>query len=307
MKLPLVKAALAMKRSDSTGGAIPGLRSTGRGRRTTTLVVAGLLVLAGLALGIGGNAGVLAQQAPPPTIRTLHAASIPVSGTPRQYDMMQMLLELAPGAEVPSHRVNGKAIITVVTGEIARIEEDGGTTVFRAGQTFPESAEDEFDVDRNNGNTPARLLATFLLVPGAEPLIFNPNRPSNSPGPTFIAVARTTTGTIPADFTLSHSMFEVLPGFSLASHTHDGWHLLTHISGTVTNRVNGVVQPATFAHGPHDFHEAANSTSVTATAISASINPVGVPPLRLVGGASTPQQPQQAIRPPSTGDAGLTD
>src|SRR5262245_51216310 len=102
MKLPLVKTASAMKRGHLPGSADQGRWKTGRRRLTVTHLIAGLLVMAGLALGMGDDAGVSAQQAPPATIRTLHAASIPVSGTPRQYDLMQMLLELAPGAEVPS-------------------------------------------------------------------------------------------------------------------------------------------------------------------------------------------------------------
>src|SRR5688500_9892680 len=111
MKFQLVKTASAGRRGNAPGGAIPGGQDARRRRRTASRMVTALLMMAGLVHGIGDDAGVSAQQAPPPAVRTLHAASIPVSGPPRQYDLVQMLLELAPGAEVPSHRVNGKAII----------------------------------------------------------------------------------------------------------------------------------------------------------------------------------------------------
>jgi quercetin dioxygenase-like cupin family protein len=241
----------------------------------------------------------VSAQEPPPTFRVTAAASMNFTDVPRQYDLMQTLLELEPGAAVPSHRINGRAIITVISGEVTKVEEDGEAKVFKAGQTYPESSSDEFDADVNKGSAPARLLVTFLLAPGAEPLIFNPNAaPSAAPGPKFIAVARTTLGTIPAQFTLSHSMFEVHPGFSVVNHTHDGWNLITHLTGNVTNIVNGVVQPGSFAHGPHDVHEARSAGSGVATAMSATVNPTGAPPLRLVGSTAP-------IRPPATGDGGL--
>jgi hypothetical protein len=202
--------------------------------------------------------------------------------------------------------VNGRSIITVVSGEVTRIEEGGESTLFTAGQTFPETSADHFDVDINLGRSPARLLATFLLQPGAEPLLFNPNAaPSSAPGPRFVAASRTTVGTIPAQFTLSHSMFEVGPGFALASHTHDGWHLITHLTGNVTNFVNGQLQPATFTHGPHDLHEARSAGAGLATAMSASVNPTGAPALRLVSAAAPAPAAAQPIRPPATGGAGL--
>jgi quercetin dioxygenase-like cupin family protein len=246
----------------------------------------------------------VSAQEPPPPFRVTAAASMNYTDSPRQYDLMQTLLELDPGAAVPSHRINGRAIITVVSGEVTKVEEDGEATVFKAGQTYPESSGDEWDVDINNGSAPARLLVTFLLSPGVEPLLFNPNAaPSTAPGPKFVAVARTSLGTIPAQFTLSHSMFEVHPGFAVVNHTHDGWHLITHLTGSVVNIVNGVTQPGTFAHGPHDIHEARSTGSGVATAMSASVNPTGAPPFRPLGAAAAPAAP--AIRPPATGDACL--
>jgi quercetin dioxygenase-like cupin family protein len=243
----------------------------------------------------------VSAQEPPPQIRFTTVASHNYTDfSPRQYDLVQALVELAPGAAVPSHRVNGRAIITVLAGEVTRIEEGGETAVFKAGQTFPESSGDHLDVDANKGTVPARFLATFLLEPGAEPLIFAPGDSPTGPGPTFVAVARRpiyTMGTIPAHFTLVHGMFEVPTGFKVGLHTHDGWSVVTELSGGhVTNRVNGVVQTgATFVHGPFDVHDGEN-TGGTVTAMFASVGPTGAPPSRPL---------TATLRPPSTGDGGL--
>ena len=142
------------------------------------------LSLAALALS-GGLYGLVTEagaQEPPPLIRSTTSAARALTDSPRQHDLMQVLLEFAPGAATASHRVNGRGIFTVVSGEITRIEEGGDTKVFKAGETFPEDDSDHFDVDANRGSVPARLLATFLLQPGAEPLYRRHERPTSVEG-----------------------------------------------------------------------------------------------------------------------------
>lgn len=271
-----------------------------RFRVVRQLTLAAFTLLAGLA--VLDNPVPAAADDPPP-IRVTTFASRNFTDVPRQYDVMQTLLELAPGAAVPSHRVNGRAIITVVSGTVTRLDDDGDSELFTAGQTLTETDEDHFDVDINLGSTPTRLLVSFLLQPGVEPLIFNPNQPPSAPGPKFLAVARTTVGTIPGQLTLSHAMIEVPTGWVGNLHTHDSWSIVTELSGGhVRNLVNGVSQNgATFVHGPLDLHEGQN-TGPTVMAMFASVGPTGAPTMRLVG-ASAPPLP--AIRPPATGDGGL--
>ncbi|HXH20731.1 MAG TPA: hypothetical protein VNN10_01790 [Dehalococcoidia bacterium] len=277
-------------------------RLSGRGLRWKGLAV---LASAGVfAATLAWSAGTArAEDPPPPPLRVTVSASINFTDAPRQYDIVQALLEFAPGAATPSHRVNGRGLFTVLSGEITRVEDDGGTSVFRGGQTFSELSGDKFDVDMNRGSAPARLLATLLVQPGAEPLIINPSAPPPRLEPRFVAAARTTVGTIPAAFTLSHGILELQPGWSAALHTHDGWSIATGLTGPVpTNLVNGVPQGASFAHGPNDLHEASYAGPGVSTAMFASVGPTGAPASRPV---TTGPAPAQTIRPPSTGDAGL--
>jgi quercetin dioxygenase-like cupin family protein len=257
------------------------------------------VVVAGLTSIESGSPKPAAAEEDLPIIRV----SRNFTDAPRQYDLMQTLVELAPGGAIPSHRINGRSIITVLLGEVSRIEENGETTVFRAGETFVEASGDHFDVDMNTGTTRAVLLATFLLSPGVEPLLLNPNAaPLDAPGPKFLAVARTSVGTIPAQFTLTHAIFDVPAGIDLAPHTHDAWNLVTELSGRAFNIVNGVTQGASFAHGPNDVHEVTRNAGPAFRAMSAAVGPTGAPPLRFLTSAGAPAP---TITPPSTGDAGL--
>jgi quercetin dioxygenase-like cupin family protein len=281
---------------------MPSHRGLQRGAARSALSLALVLLSAAVTILATSTVRLVTAQEPP-AIRFTTVASQNFTDQPRQYDLLQTLVELAPGAAVPSHRVAGKAIITVISGEVTRVEEGGARRTFKAGETFPEIDSDHFDTDVNLGSVPARFLATFLLPPGGEPLIFNPSEPPSAPGPKFVAVARTTVGVIPAQFTLAQGLFEVPPGWVGPLHTHDGWNMVTHLSGTVRNVVDGVVQPdVTFVHGPGSRHEAENRSGATVNAMFAAVGPTGAPPSRPL--TSSGQAP---ITPPSTGDAGLAE
>jgi quercetin dioxygenase-like cupin family protein len=267
--------------------------------------LAGLMALTG-GLLIGLSAADLTNaQEPPPAPRITGLATRNFTDVPRQYDLVQALVEFAPGAATPWHRVAGRGMFTVMSGEITRVEEGGERRAFKAGETFFESIEDHFDYEVNLGSTPARLLATLLLQPGAAPLAIHPDLPfPGTSGPVFVAESRTTLGTIPAQFTLAHGILELPAGFVATAHTHDGWNMATGLTGgSVTNRIDGVTHvhspPDVFVHGPGQVHESVGG-SQPGTVMFASVNPTGAPPARSLTPTAAP-----AIRPPATGDAGL--
>lgn len=269
----------------------------------------GLLVLTGgFLLGLNLQAEVSAQE-PPPAPRVTLIAGRNYTDTPRQYELVQALLEFAPGAATPWHRVAGRGLFTVVSGEITRVEESGEKRVFKVGETFGESPEDHYDYDANFGTAPARLLATFALIPGSEPLIIHPSLPfPGSSGPTFVAAARALVGTIPAQFTLVHGLIDFPAGASAALHTHDGWNMATGLTGApVTNVVDGVTQAYApgdvFVHGPGQAHELLKLPG-PASIMFAAIGPTGAPPLRPLAPAPAAAP---AVAAPATGDGGLLD
>jgi quercetin dioxygenase-like cupin family protein len=275
------------------------LRREGRTRRLPAVSVLALFILWAASWTPAG-----AQQPPGPRVEI--SASIEIVDSPRQYDVAQMLVEFPPGAANLSHRVNGRAIFTVISGRITQITDDGEATVFEAGDTFTETRDDvHFDVEVNNWEEPARLLGTFLLDLGAPPLIFNPNaRPPGAPGPVVIAAARTSVNRIPAEFTLTHGIIATEAGGVVPAHTHDGWQLVTTFEGSPVVRLGGVEQTgATFVDKPGVVHEGGNPGPGRARLMFAALNPVGSPPARPLPGAGS----QAGIQPPSTGNGGLAE
>ena len=265
------------------------------------LLLLTVVALSALAAAAASGRAASAQQPPGPRLEV--SASIELEDSPRQYDLVQMLVEFAPGASNPSHRVNGRAIFTVLTGEITRVEEGGESTVFKAGQTFRESGSDHFDVEVNRGAESAQLLATFLLQPGAPPLIIEPGATPPAVPPRPIASARTTIGTIPEKFTLTHGIIVTEAGGVAPPHTHDGWQLVTTLAGKPIVVLGGLVHTgSTFVDRPGVVHEGSNPGPEQARFMFAAVNPLGAPPARPVASGAA-QMP--AIQPPSTGDGGL--
>lgn len=61
---------------------------------------------------------------------------------------------------------DGPELSTVLEGEVTvRMNEDGGETVYTAEQTYSVPAETFFSV-RNDGDTPARFIATLMIPEG---------------------------------------------------------------------------------------------------------------------------------------------
>src|SRR6185436_16631742 len=81
------------------------------------------------------------------------------------YDVVQAILDFAPGAATPYHTHPGIVMVTVVAGEIT-FNLEGVDHVYKAGESFVE-VPNQVGQARNAGATPARVMASYLLPQGA--------------------------------------------------------------------------------------------------------------------------------------------
>jgi quercetin dioxygenase-like cupin family protein len=81
------------------------------------------------------------------------------------FDVVQAILEFAPGAATPYHTHPGIVMVTVVAGEIT-FNLEGVDHVYKAGESFVE-VPNQVGQARNAGSVPARVMATYLLPQGA--------------------------------------------------------------------------------------------------------------------------------------------
>ncbi len=81
------------------------------------------------------------------------------------YDVVQLVQDFAPGAATPFHTHPGIVVVTVLSGAIT-FNVNGGETVYKEGESFVE-VPNQVAQARNAGTEPARVMASFLIPPGA--------------------------------------------------------------------------------------------------------------------------------------------
>ena len=81
------------------------------------------------------------------------------------FDVVQAILDFAPGAATPYHTHPGIVMVTVVAGEIT-FNLEGADHVYKTGESFMELSN-QVGQARNAGSVPARVMASYLLPQGA--------------------------------------------------------------------------------------------------------------------------------------------
>jgi quercetin dioxygenase-like cupin family protein len=265
------------------------------------LAVALAAMLAGVFMYSGRAAG---QEAPrPPSSRYVSTFSV-TAPAPAQYEIVQTILDFAPGAITREHTHGGPEFVTVVEGTLTRIK-GGVETTFTAGQSFREEAGGYFAV-ANRGSAKARAFATILLTPG-QPVTIN-HADHAVPGllPVTVAFSRTTVVTQPADFDLQQRIIDFGPGAYAGPHRHPGPLLITQLSGEIVSKSGSVEvrqrAGGTYVESAGVTAEHHNPGSETATVAVTFLLPRGAPPAVPV---QSPATTAPSISPPNTGDAGI--
>lgn len=93
----------------------------------------GPALLAWLAVVLPAGVAV-GQQTPGPTI--VHRTSMEVTGAPSSFDVVNLVLEFAPGAQTPLHVHGGQGFMTVLEGELVHRPQGEAEQRVRAGETF---------------------------------------------------------------------------------------------------------------------------------------------------------------------------
>lgn len=97
------------------------------------------------------------------------------------YEVVQQVLDFAPGAQTPVHTHPCQVVVTVIAGENTFVTP-GKTTLYKTGDSFVE-LPGAVGQARNAGSTPMTVMATYLLPQGAplsEPVA--PAPPSTGTG-----------------------------------------------------------------------------------------------------------------------------
>jgi quercetin dioxygenase-like cupin family protein len=234
-----------------------------------------LVALTVLALPLEAAA---AQEIPPgPTTR--HRITYEVANPPKgPADVVQLVLDFAPGSSTPAHTHPGPTFVTVLEGVMTRHVE-GTDETFQTGQGWAEPGR--VHAAGNTTDAVARVLVT-AVIPAGAPLTTIAATGATvqvTPGPRTVAMSRRPLERPPsAPYDLHHYVLDFAPGAISPAHTHAGPAYVTVLSGLMQRRVEGIEE--TFGPGeawdePGRPHAAGNRTQSPASVGVAYLVPRG--------------------------------
>src|SRR6266508_2614077 len=176
---------------------------------------------------------------PPPGPTKVYESKVAVASPPAQADLIQVVLDFAPGAWTPFHRHGGQAFNLVLEGEVT-LRENNTEQIFKPGEGWSDTP-DQVHAAGNGGAAPARLLVTFLL-PKEAPLTTVEQGGSSQqppPGPTKVYESKVAVASPPAQADLIQVVLDFAPGAWTPFHRHGGQAFNLVLEGEVTLRENG--------------------------------------------------------------------
>jgi quercetin dioxygenase-like cupin family protein len=260
-----------------------------------SVVVSALIGLlpAGLAFG---------QELPPGT-STVFNKRFEAASVPGPIELIQVVLDLPPGAGLPSHMHGGQTFVTLVEGALT-VREEGGERTYQAGETFVEQPGEVHSVVNPTSGT-TRLLVSYVLPKGAPQTTVQEGAVAPAVGPTTVVRGTFDIANPPQQFEVVQVLLEFAPGAWTPAHSHGGPVLVTVLEGQVTERRPGVERRFGPGEGwtenEGDVHAAGNDsgakTSVLASFLlrrGAELTTVQAVPL---GPAPAAAQPAPAAAP----------
>lgn len=226
-------------------------------------VFASLLAVLSLALATGVAVG----QPTPPGPTTVGITRFEAAGVPGPIELVQSVLDFAPGAGVPTHTHGGQAFVTVLEGALTLRGDDGEQT-YRAGQTIVEEPGHFFS-GTNPTASNTRLFASYVLPRGAPLTTVREGAAVPATGPTTVATGRFEIVDPPAQFEVVQVLLDFAAGDRTPPHSHGGPVLVSVLAGEVTERRPGVERrfgpEEGWTENAGDRHAAGNESAAKAS------------------------------------------
>ena len=141
-------------------------------------LVATYLLVKGAPLTTVENAGATDQLPAGP--KTLSKSTLELASPPAQFDMVQLVLDFAPGAWTSQYPFGGQALATVLSGNLTVRGKDGADRLLKPGDSLSELSANKHTIG-NAGSEPARLVVAVILPKGTHLTLAEPARSPSSP------------------------------------------------------------------------------------------------------------------------------
>lgn len=200
-----------------------------------TLSVLAALLIPLLAVGTSGGATMAMAAAPGPTVP--YQDSYPITVEAGDYDLLYLVLDFAPGAQLPLHFHGGPAAVVGMEGELTLRPQDGPERKLRPTDVVNEKAGAPH-VMVNTSNANARIAATVLLPKGADVTTIV-DTATKMPGPTVPFQGHYPITAAAGEYNLVNLVLDFAPGAEIPLHYHGGPAVVVGMDGELTLRASG--------------------------------------------------------------------
>jgi quercetin dioxygenase-like cupin family protein len=271
---------------------------------TPKLLVLCLIVVIAL---IGQSRVTSAQTPPPPrTVSTVTHNSVNV---PAQVDVIQEVIDFAPGAWTSLLVRGGDLFVTVAEGQITlrRGHANYYYSAASTNRTFRVNRGDIHALGNENGAAKARIYTSTLLPPGASLSTQQSETSPAGPAPVVVMTSRATSPLPAGLVSVVQVVWDFDPGGATPPHAHHGFFLVTVVDGELgrmtladgREQIYRTGEAFTEATG-HEWDAVVRNASERVTRNFFTVLATQLPPSTTLPTAAGP------IAPPRTGDGGLT-
>ena len=242
----------------------------------------------------------------PTTISTISYGNVAI---PASVEIVQEVIDFAPGARTPTQTRGGDLFVTLAEGEV--VLRKGGSDVYYSvaarNRTFRVNKGEAYSLGNPSGAVKARIYTSTVIAPGAALTTTAAGEPASPLPPVVVMTSKAASPPLPGVVTVVQVVWDFEPGAATPPHTHHGFFLVTVVDGELARKT---VTGEKFYKAGEAFTEASGTeedaiirnASAGRTRNFFTVLATQVPP-----STTLPALPSSAsgITPPATGDAGL--
>jgi quercetin dioxygenase-like cupin family protein len=193
----------------------------------------------------GGAASRLASSSSPPAPVTKYRNTLSGLSASTQIDLIQNVIDFAPGAASAVHVHSSPNLATVLLGQIT-VKMPAGDKSADAGSMLVEPVNEPLQAV-NTGPGEATVVVAFVVSHGAKPTSAVPGQPAPALLSTTLLSFTLSTPNISGSYSLVQQILDFAPGAQTPQHRHGGPGVITVLQGQVTLSRDGLVK--TFSAG----------------------------------------------------------
>jgi quercetin dioxygenase-like cupin family protein len=199
-----------------------------------------LLVSVALVAACGGSASRLASSSSPQAPVTKYRNTLSGLSASTQIDLIQNVIDFAPGAASAVHVHSSPNLATVLQGQIT-VKMPGGDKNVAAGSMLVEPVNEPLQAV-NTGSGEATVVVAFVVSHGAKPTSAVPGQPAPALLNKTLFTFTLSTPSISGSYSLVQQVLDFAPGAQTPQHRHGGPGVITVLQGKVTLSRDGVVK-----------------------------------------------------------------